>query len=92
MVQLSDPLVDLYVPVEHDVHLPAGPVYPALHLHSSKADAPDSDQELLGHVLHVVLRSAAIAADHWPLKQSVHVADPMMGLYLPGTQLKQAPF
>ena len=82
------PVVDLYEPAAHDEQEPpSGPVKPALHVHMLDAlqplhDAPEFD----GHVIHVVAIVAPAVAEYDPTPQLVHAAEPVVFLYVPGTQ------
>ena len=88
-VHVTEPVVDLYLPVTHAVHgPPSGPLKPALHVHCVDEvhpmplhDAP----ELAGHARHVVTSVAPDVAEYVPGTQTLHETLPVIVLYLPAT-------
>ncbi len=82
--QRAAPVVALYCPVPHAVHVPpSAPVYPRLHVQLVAAPLAAGEWELTGHVVHVV---APMAFEYFPATHSAHTAVPLSDLYFPAIQ------
>jgi hypothetical protein len=67
-----DPVVVLYVPATHSVHVSAfDPVYPALHTHCVNAVLAGGDVDKSGHVEHTC---NPVVALYVPAAHVVHVS------------------
>jgi hypothetical protein len=87
VVHATLPVVSLYVPATHAVHVPPfGPEKPALQVQAASAEPEIGELELVGHPRHVVATVAPTVAENVPAAQSVHAAVPVAILYLPATQ------
>ena len=80
------PVVALYVPAAQAVQLPAGPVYPASHLHAEFEELPAGEVEFDGHAVQVLSLVCAVDAEYFPAAQAVHAAEPAIDLYVPAAQ------
>jgi len=105
-VHASDPLMALYLPDTQPTQSPFVPVQPALQTHEVLLKLPAAEYAFT-HNTHIDLFSAEyspvtqflhvyVAAfaeiEYFPGPQSVHASDPLLALYLPGTQPIQSPF
>ena len=114
-VQTVDPVVLLYLPVPHVVHVPeevaptAAEDLPAPHaVHVPEEVAPSAVEYLpatqsvqlmdpavlylpASHSVHVSEEVAPSAVEYLPALQSVQSYSPMVGLYVPRSQLTQPP-
>ena len=85
----TDPTAVLYFPATHPTHkTPSLPVYPALHLHFVIAPLATADCMYIGQSTQVLL-IAATTVEYVCATQSVHTADPLVGLNVPATQALQ---
>ena len=82
-----------HVPVGHAEHgPPSGPVYPALHVHTLDALQPLQDApELVAQATQVAASVAADVGEYVLAPQLVHVAEPVVVLYVPGKHAEQTP-
>jgi hypothetical protein len=88
----TDPTAVLYFPATHPVHTaPSGPVYPALHLHFVIAPLATADCVYSGQPTQVLL-VAVTTVEYVSVTQLVHAAEPLVGLYVPGTQEEHGTF
>ena len=72
-----DPVVALYVPAAHDVHVsPFDPVCPALHTHCVDAVLAGGDVDESGHVEHTC---DPVVALYVPATHAVHVTSVVAG-------------
>lgn len=89
---MEDPRVFLYVPRIQATHEPpSGPVYPVLQMHAVDTLLLDGDIEFKTHDMHVVLSRAAVDVEYVPAKQSMHIDDPGVSLYVPTRHASQDP-
>ena len=78
------------MPLAHGAHgPPAGPVYPALQAHTVCAELPAGETALAGHGVQAV---APNVAEYVLAPQLVHVAEPVVVLYVPATQATHGTF
>jgi hypothetical protein len=56
-----------------------------------KVALPADELEFDGQTMHVELAEAATAVEYVPAPQSVHLAEPVDSLYLPGKHNSQVP-
>ena len=80
-----DPARVLYFPATHPVQkTPSLPVYPALHLQSVTWSLASRDCMYTGQTTQVLL-VAATTVEYVCATQSVHTAEPLVGLNVPAT-------
>jgi len=70
---------------------PFGPDDPELQEQLVKAELPTGEMEIVGHLRHVCAAVAPTEIEYVPASHSVHTADPVDGLYLPGTHVVHIP-
>ena len=64
LIQLAEPIPDLYVPALHRVHSPPlDPVKPRLHVHPLAALLPASEVELAGQLTQELFATAPVAVE-----------------------------
>jgi hypothetical protein len=63
-------------------HAPFGPDDPELQVHLVKAELPEDELEIVGHLRHVLVSVAPTEIEYVPDSQSVHTTDHVDGLYL----------
>ena len=86
------PVAVLYLPAAQAVHVPpSGPVKPTLHVQAARTALEIGELELVGHPIQVVATVAPRVVEYVPAAQSVHVALPVAGLYLPATHNTHTP-
>ncbi len=91
-VHATLPLVVLYLPAAHAVHVPPfGPVYPMLQVQLESAALPLGELELSRQTMHVVSSVAPVLVEYLPAAQSVHATLPLVVLYLPAAQAVHGP-
>jgi hypothetical protein len=91
-VHTALPVLILYLPGTHAEHTPPfGPVKPTLHVQAARAELEIGALEPAGHATQVVAIVAPDVVEYVAATQSVHVALPVLILYLPGTHAEQTP-
>ena len=77
------------MPLAHGAHgPPAGPLYPALQTHTVCAELPAGETALAGHGVQAVVPNVA---EYVLAPQLVHVAEPVVVLYVPARHAEQTP-
>ena len=78
LVHTAAPVVSLYVPAAHAVHVPPlGPVKPALQVQAISTELAIGELEPVGHPRQVVATVAALVVEYFAAAQSVHTAVPV---------------
>ena len=90
-MQLAEPVIAVYLPASHAVHVPpSGPVDPALQMQLVTTALPAGELEFGGQSMHVELAEAPTAVEYVPAAQSLQTADPVNALYCPASHGVQA--
>jgi hypothetical protein len=80
-VHAALPVLILYLPATQELQgPPSAPVNPALQVQAATVELASGELELVGHVTHVVEIVAPVLVEYVPAKQSVHKAEPLVGL------------
>ena len=91
-VHRAVPVMILYFPAAHAVHVPAGPVYPRLQLQPIVVEQPAHVlPEPVGHARHVAAVVAATVVEYVPTPQEVQATVPVVVLYFPAVQAVHTP-
>ncbi len=91
-VHVTLPVLILYLPGTHAEQTPpSGPVKPTLHEQATRTELDIGELEPAGHATQVVAIVAPDVVEYVAAAQSVHVALPVMVLYLPATHAEQTP-
>jgi hypothetical protein len=92
VVHAPVPVVSLYVPATHAVHMPPfGPEKPVLQVHADGSELEIGELESAGHARQVNTLVAATAVEYVFPPQVLHTAVPVTVLYVPATHAVHGP-